>query len=111
MSNLTTFYKLSALEEDILTILSFHKLYGLQIREVLKKSYEGSRNIGDGLLYPTLHRMENKNYIESEWGEDRPEERNGARRKYYKITGFGQEALKNRHKVLNNLRSLAISLT
>ncbi|MEM8720362.1 MAG: PadR family transcriptional regulator [Cyanobacteria bacterium P01_G01_bin.39] len=101
--------KISALEEDILTILSINELYGLQIRQALEKAYEGKRNITIGSLYPTLHRMEKKGYVESKWGEDKPSERNGARRKYYKISGIGEKVLKERRKVRDNLNSLEFS--
>ena len=98
--------KLSALEEDVLTILLRQKLYGLQLRQTLEKAYEGKRTIWEGSLYPTLHRMEKKGYVNSEWGEDKPEERCGARRKYYQITDFGEKVLKEREKVRNKLISL-----
>jgi len=99
-------FKLSALEEDILTVLANQSLYGLQIRQALEKANEGKRNIGEGSLYPTLHRMEKKGYVESQWGEDRPEERCGARRKYYNITGLGKQVLQERQQVRDNLFSV-----
>ncbi|MGL4503559.1 MAG: PadR family transcriptional regulator, partial [Planktothrix sp.] len=64
------FSKISALEEDILTILLVENLYGLRIRQALEQAYEGKRKVGEGTLYPTLHRMEDKGYIESQWGEE-----------------------------------------
>lgn len=103
-------FKLSALEEDVLTILFQDKFYGLQLRQTLEKAYEGKRSIGEGSLYPTLHRMEKKGYVESEWGEDKPEERCGARRKYYHITDFGGKVLKERQNIRNNLISSALEV-
>lgn len=96
-------FKLSALEEDVLIILRHQDLYGLQIRRALEQANEGRRKIGEGSLYPTLHRMEQKGYVESKWGEDTPEERGGARRKYYAITGVGIQVLEERQRVRENL--------
>jgi PadR family transcriptional regulator PadR len=103
-------FKLSALEEDILTVLRSQNMYGLQIIKQLEKAHEGQRKIKEGSIYPTLHRMEKKEYIDSYWGEDRPEERGGARRKYYKITEAGIQVLNSRFAVRQRLSSLELQL-
>ena len=38
-----------------------------------------------GTLYPVLNSMEKENLICSYWGEERPPERGGARRRYYHL--------------------------
>jgi DNA-binding PadR family transcriptional regulator len=43
----------------------------------------------EGLLYPTLHRMQKDGLLRSEWGQSD----SGRRRKYYAITPKGQEVL------------------
>ena len=75
-------FDLSALEEDIMTVLDFHELYGLQIIKAIEEASGGKRRLGVGSVYPTLHRLEKKGFVTSKWGDDRPEERGGARRKY-----------------------------
>ncbi|MGL4502416.1 MAG: PadR family transcriptional regulator [Planktothrix sp.] len=100
-------WKISALEEDILTILIVKSLYGLKIRQALEQAYEGKREVGEGTLYPTLHRMEKKGYIKSHWGEEGLEERGGARRKYYTVTESGKDLLAMRKKVRTNLSTVA----
>jgi DNA-binding PadR family transcriptional regulator len=87
----------SALEEDILTLLMGSKkispkpkMYGLEILDGLNEGRPIS--IGFGSLYPTLNRLEKKGLVSWEWGSDQDETR-GARRKYYQITGSGQEVL------------------
>lgn len=94
---------LTALEETFLLALSTRELYGLEIitavEEVKKK------RIGFGSLYPTLHQLEKKGLVKSRWGEDTPDERGGARRKYYKITGAGQIALREAENIRINLAS------
>ena len=59
------------------------------------------------MLYPVLHRMENKGWIESRWGESET----GRKRKYYSIKDDGKNALKKQseqwsvvHSVLAGLR-------
>jgi DNA-binding PadR family transcriptional regulator len=86
-------FTFSALEEDILTILrSQDDIYGLQIIKYLDKAHKGQKKNKEGSIYSALHRMEIKGFVDSYLGEDRPEERGGARRKYYQITGEGSQA-------------------
>jgi DNA-binding PadR family transcriptional regulator len=73
-------FDLSALEEDIMTVLDFHELYGLQIIKAIEEASGGKRRLGVGSVYPTLHRLEKKGFVTSKWGDDRPEERGGARK-------------------------------
>ena len=86
------FIVLSPLEEDILTALSGRELYGLQIIDAIAEASNGRRKIGFGSLYPTLHKLDKKGFVEPRWG-DELEETGGARRKYYKITGLGSRVL------------------
>lgn len=89
---------ISNLEELIMTALLNHELYGLQIAKAIEEVSNGEKKIGVGSLYPKLHKLEKKGYIKSHWGEDRPEERNGARRRYYKLTGLGSDVLDKTQK-------------
>ena len=88
-----TTIRLSALEEDLLTLLIGRELYGLEIIEATKTVSGGKRSIGIGSLYPTLHKMEKKGLVRSWWGEETPEERSHARRRYYTATGLGERVL------------------
>jgi DNA-binding PadR family transcriptional regulator len=94
---------LSALEEDILTVLNFHELYGLQIIKAIEEASGGKRRLGVGSLYPTLHRLEKKGFVCSMWGDDHPQERGGARRKYYEITNLGRQVLQDTQQTRANL--------
>lgn len=95
--------KISLLEELLLTLLMGRELYGLQIEKAVKEASEGKRQISFGSLYPTLHRLEKKELVKSHWGEDKPEERGGARRRYYIITGLGEMALREAQQIRTNL--------
>jgi PadR family transcriptional regulator, regulatory protein PadR len=96
-------FELSPLEEKVLTILLNREFYGLEIIKALEEASEGKIRIGFGSLYPTLHKLEKKGFVKSQWGEDRPEERAGARRKYYRVEGVGEEALAETQRIRNSL--------
>lgn len=87
-----------------MTALLNSELYGLQLVQAIEEASDGKRRIGIGSLYPTLHRLEkNKGLIESRWGDDRPDERGGARRRYYRLTGLGVSVLRETQQIRDNL--------
>ncbi len=82
--------RLSAIDEDILTVLLERELYGLEILTCLNEPRPSKMSFGS--LYPALDRLEKKGYISWRWGKEQ-EGTGGARRKYYKVTGLGGSAL------------------
>lgn len=92
--------RLSTIEELLVTVLSNHvqELYGLEISDAINK-VAGDNAVSFGSLYPALRRLEEKGFVVSRWG-DETEERGGARRRYYKVTNDGKEAL----NMLQNIR-------
>lgn len=73
----------------ILSLLSREPMYGYQISQELRRRSGGYFDLKEGLLYPTLHRMQQQRFVKSEWrqvGEAR-------RRKYYAITDRGRQVL------------------
>jgi PadR family transcriptional regulator PadR len=82
--------KLSAIDEDILTVLLGRELYGLEILDQL--NLDRPIELKFGSLYPALNRLEKKGLVSWQWG-DEVDESGGARRKYYKVTGLGAKAL------------------
>lgn len=91
---------LSALEEDILTVLfgNAKGVYGLDILSRMNTANEKHqrRKIGVGSLYPALKRLEQQGLVEGRWGDDKVagESSDGARRRYYTLTADGAQALK-----------------
>ena len=83
--------------------LSNKELYGLQIPQAMQQASEGQRTLGIGSLYPTLHKLEKKGLVKSYWGDDRPTERGGARRRYYKLTREGIATLEAIQSFRDNL--------
>ena len=83
---------ISDLEQIILRPLLQGDLYSLQIIRAIEEVTR-YRRIQVNRLYPKLHKLEKTGYIASYWGKDQPVERNGARRKYYRLTETGREVL------------------
>jgi PadR family transcriptional regulator PadR len=73
----------------ILSLLTEEPMYGYQISQKLHQRSGGYFDMKEGLLYPTLHRMEHEGLLTSKWRQV------GAarRRKYYTITDKGRQAL------------------
>lgn len=64
--------------------------YGMAIWEdVVERS---GHTYSMGTVHATLQRLDNKGYVKSELRDARPE-RGERRRRYYEITGLGQEAM------------------
>lgn len=84
---------LSNLEEWILLVMRNKEMYGWDILKAINEASKGKRKVSFGSLYPALHRLEKKQFVESWWGDEQPEDRSGARKRYYKITSLGQQAL------------------
>jgi PadR family transcriptional regulator PadR len=81
---------ISALEQDLLTLLSVRSLYGLEFVEAINVASDGRRTLQVGSLYPTLHRLEKDNMIEGHWSDSTS---SGAKRRYYTITDLGTQIL------------------
>ena len=65
--------------------------YGYAITQSVKAASNETILIKEGSLYPALHRLERIGALKAEWGEA-----NGRRRKYYKLTASGHQALQTK---------------
>jgi DNA-binding PadR family transcriptional regulator len=92
-------------EELVMFALYNKELYGLQIPQAIAEASDGKRKMGMGTLYPVLHSLEKKGLVESRWGDEGREERGGARRRYYKLTGNGVATLEAIQSFRSNLLS------
>ena len=86
----------------ILSILSHGDSYGYDIIQKVRELSDGEMQWADGMLYPILHRLEKKNFLESYWGKAE----NGRKRKYYRLRKSGLEELKVQRKNWYNLHTL-----
>jgi transcriptional regulator len=76
-------------EALLLAILESGPSYGYAIVKELNQRAEEILKLGEGTIYPVLHRMEDKELITAKW---RLAE-NGRQRKYYRLTPKGHRAL------------------
>ncbi|WOB66901.1 PadR family transcriptional regulator [Microcystis aeruginosa] len=90
-------------EELVLLSLQNKELYGLQIIESIADASGGHRKLRIGSLYPTLHSLEEKGLIKSRWGDERPDDRGGARRRYYHLTQLGERTMSGIQEFRHNL--------
>jgi len=96
---------LSELEEIILSTLKNEEMYGLQVSKTIELRSNNKLNIGFGSLYPALRRLESKGFVKSRWGEESIEDRGGARRRYYKATPTGLNALSEKLSIKEDIRN------
>jgi DNA-binding PadR family transcriptional regulator len=71
----------------VLGILRERAMYGYEIVRELRDRSEGYFDMEEGLLYPTLHRLEREGLVRAEW---RIVARR--RRRYYALTEAGRQA-------------------
>ena len=74
----------------ILRTLALESMHGWGIAQRIHQVSKDALQIGQGSLYPALHRLEYKGWIQAEWG---PSE-NNRKAKYYSLTRAGQKQLK-----------------
>jgi PadR family transcriptional regulator PadR len=77
------------METLLLAQLSEGPSYGYQMVQDLNAKAPGVLKTGEGTIYPVLHRLEERELIQSAWraGET------GRQRRYYRITPRGKKAL------------------
>jgi transcriptional regulator len=81
---------LGKLDLLVLRILSSgESMHGYAIAERIEQLSDNVLQVGEGSLYPALHRMDEAGWIRSEWA---PSD-NNRRARYYKITASGQRQL------------------
>ncbi|HEX6307558.1 MAG TPA: PadR family transcriptional regulator [Longimicrobiales bacterium] len=66
------------------------ELHGYGIVAQLEAVTNGALMVDDGALYQSLHRMQEREWVESEWGHVE----NGKRAKFYRLTAEGRRRLR-----------------
>ncbi|MFG6097343.1 PadR family transcriptional regulator [Leptothoe sp. ISB3NOV94-8A] len=92
-------------ERLILFAIGNQERYGLAIQKAIEDCSNGAEKISIGSLYPTLHNLEKKELVISRFGDTPPDERCGARRKYYSLTKTGKEVIQDILDFQNRLLS------
>ncbi|MCG8650413.1 MAG: PadR family transcriptional regulator [Pirellulales bacterium] len=77
---------------DMLVLRSLQpgRAHGFAIARFIKTASSEHLKVEEGSLYPALHRMERRGWIESEWGLSE----SNRRAKYYQLTASGKKQLK-----------------
>src|SRR5580765_4068371 len=73
----------------ILKVLQREPMHGFAIANRIQQLSEEVLSVGEGSLYPALYRLQDRGWIESEWGQSE----NNRRAKYYKLTKAGRKRL------------------
>lgn len=73
----------------ILRTLKPGRMHGWGISQRIQELSREALRVGQGSLYPALHRLEARGWIAAEWGTTD----NNRRAKYYRLTARGEHAL------------------
>ena len=76
----------STVELLVLKLLTERAMYGYEIIQIVNERTDGAFNWKEGTLYPVLHRLEGKGYLDTEWLLGAT----GKSRKYYRLTPKGE---------------------
>lgn len=74
----------------ILKTLAGNRLHGYAIASCITERTRGALAVDDGALYQSLHRMEERGWVDSEWGHADT----GKRAKFYRLTEVGRRQLR-----------------
>jgi transcriptional regulator len=73
----------------ILKTLSWGPMHGLGVLRWIERVTENRLQIEEGALYPALHRLEQRGWLDAEWGYSE----SNRRAKYYRLTPKGRRQL------------------
>ena len=75
----------------VLKTLQSGPTHGWEIAQRIQQVSKDVLRVGQGSLYPALHRLEAQGWISAEWGASD----NNRRAKFYKLTAAGRKQLAN----------------
>jgi len=74
----------------VLETLRHRPMHGYAVARSIKKATDDAFQIEEGALYPALHRLEQRGWVEAEWGASE----NNRRARFYQVTPAGRKALR-----------------
>ena len=80
----------NALDLMILKCASLGLVHGYGVARWIQAVTDDLLSVEEGTLYPALHRLEERGFIEAEWGISE----NNRRAKYYRLTVLGRRQLR-----------------
>jgi PadR family transcriptional regulator PadR len=75
----------------VLRTLAWGPMHGYAVARSIKDRSNNIFLVEEGALYPALHRLERKGWVESEWGVSE----NNRKAKFYQLTVRGRAALRS----------------
>jgi PadR family transcriptional regulator, regulatory protein PadR len=87
------------LETLILKALSWGEQHGYGIGRAIERTSGDSLTVEEGSLYPALHRMEKRGWIEADWRKTE----NNRRGKFYTLTAEGRKQLASQSQTWSQL--------
>lgn len=82
----------------VLRALAWGTMHGYAVARFIRHGSDGSFKVLDGALYTSLHRMEERGWVESEWGSSDKKKR----AKFYRLTAAGRRALRSETESWND---------
>jgi transcriptional regulator len=73
----------------VLKTLSWGPMHGLAVLQWIERATSRRLQVEEGALYPALHRMEDKGWLEAQWGHTE----RGRPAKFYRLTADGRRQL------------------
>lgn len=83
----------------VLKAISLEPLHGVAISRRITQITTGAYRVSFGSLFPALHRMEERGWVEAEWRSSE----NNRRAKYYRLTSAGRAQLKAEERQWNQV--------
>ena len=90
----------------VLKILARGPMHGYGVVQRIQQVSDDALRVEEGSLYPALHRMEQADWISSEWKVTT----SGRRAKYYKLTVTGRRQLEEEEKNWNRVTGAVAKL-
>jgi PadR family transcriptional regulator, regulatory protein PadR len=88
----------------ILKIVALGPVHGYGISQRIRQISKEVLQVQQGSLYPALHRLEKRGWLEADWGESE----NGRQAKFYRLSVKGRRQLASEESNWNRL-SLAVA--
>lgn len=82
----------------VLRALSFGPMHGYAVARFIRAGSDGTFKVLDGALYTALHRMEERGWVEAEWGLSEK----GKRAKFYRLSTAGRSAVRGETAAWND---------
>jgi transcriptional regulator len=89
----------------ILKVVALGPVHGYGISQRIRQISDAVLQVQQGSLYPALHRLEKRGWLEADWGESD----NGRQAKFYRLSAKGRKQLAAEEDTWNRL-SRAVEL-